>query len=579
MLVNQNQFGRPPAVPNRDVWQETEAISGSARDDVLRGDDTVPREVGGVGFTGCDVLDQTGVDRIAGLAALLPQPLTEDAGPVVARAKPGGCPLSGPVWGEGNILLGGPGSDTLEGRGGNDILDGDRALSVHISVRTDPADPGTETGWTDLMEHQATSGTFGPGTAGMTLQQAVFAGLVDPGNLTIVRQIDTPAAASTAGDTDVAVFEDVQANYDCTTAGVTAPCGTTSDGSTTLVVHARGSGTDGTDTLRNIERLEFSNGVPPDAPTIGEVVAGDRAATVSWTAPPGPVTGFSLETWAADGTVGVLHSAAGTARTLTIPGLTNGTAYRFRVRALKGALSSPFSAMSAPVTPTAPAGPTPSPSSTPAPSATATPTAPAPATGAADSVALISTLTSRQSCVRCPAALRGTVAPFNGVTLALEQQMPDGTFRTVTEQVISGSATSGRFSFSLDTATSGWSSYRVVVSGAGVRTTAGPVRTLGVFRTRIVDVSPRGREFVALRNSGTIVTQLEGWRLRDRSGRSLTLPQLALAPGATVRVYTGSGRQTRHRVFLGRAADIWAPGHDTVRLRDSRDRPITSRRY
>ena len=92
-------------------------------------------------------------------------------------------------------------------------------------------------------------------------------------------------------------------------------------------------------------------------------------------------------------------------------------------------------------------------------------------------------------------------------------------------------------------------------------------------------MSPSGREFVALRNSGTIVTQLEGWRLRDRSGRTLTLPQLALAPGASVRVYTGSGRQTQHRVFLGRAADIWGPSHDTVRLSDARGAPIATRRY
>ena len=51
-----------------------------------------------------------------------------------------------------------------------------RSLQVRISVRTNPADPRTEIGSTDLMEHKALTGTFGPGTAGMTLQQAVFAG-------------------------------------------------------------------------------------------------------------------------------------------------------------------------------------------------------------------------------------------------------------------------------------------------------------------------------------------------------------------------------------------------------------------
>ena len=86
------------------------------------------------------------------------------AAPIVARSAAGYCPLTGvrlrangqgTVWGEGDILLGGAGSDTITGRGANDIIDGDRALQVRISVRTDPADPATEIGSTDLMEHKA----------------------------------------------------------------------------------------------------------------------------------------------------------------------------------------------------------------------------------------------------------------------------------------------------------------------------------------------------------------------------------------------------------------------------------------
>ena len=56
------------------------------------------------------------------------------------------CPLSGAFWGAGNILLGGGGSDTLEGRGGDDIIDGDAYVSVRLSVRTDPDDPASEIG-------------------------------------------------------------------------------------------------------------------------------------------------------------------------------------------------------------------------------------------------------------------------------------------------------------------------------------------------------------------------------------------------------------------------------------------------
>ena len=42
-------------------------------------------------------------------------------------------------------------------------------------------------------------GTFGTGTTGMTLQQAVFAGLVNPGNLVAVRGVDIPTSTPNAG--------------------------------------------------------------------------------------------------------------------------------------------------------------------------------------------------------------------------------------------------------------------------------------------------------------------------------------------------------------------------------------------
>jgi len=111
--------------------------------------------------------------------------LTIPSAPIIAASATNHCPLVGNVWGEGNILIGGVGSDTIEGRGADDIIDGDRYLNVRLSVRNG----ATEIGSTDLFEHIAVTGTFGDGTDGMTLQQAVFAGLVDPGN--IVRASDS----------------------------------------------------------------------------------------------------------------------------------------------------------------------------------------------------------------------------------------------------------------------------------------------------------------------------------------------------------------------------------------------------
>ncbi|MDT7708998.1 MAG: hypothetical protein QOG20_4605 [Pseudonocardiales bacterium] len=229
----------------RDKFNEVEALSGYGAADKIRGDDVVPATAGGGGFIGCDVLDQAGLDRIAGLDPLIP-PLTTPLADVIANSPQGRCPnLSGPVWGAGNVLLGGDGADLFEGRGADDVIDGDRYLNVRLSVRSGPTGP--EIGSTELMENLPKTGTFGPGTTGMTLQQAVFAGLVDPGNIVAVREILAPA---TPAGIDTAVFSGPRADYDVTlienNTGVT-------------VAHTRGAATDGVDTLRNVEKLQFSD--------------------------------------------------------------------------------------------------------------------------------------------------------------------------------------------------------------------------------------------------------------------------------------------------------------------------------
>ncbi|MCX6521141.1 MAG: heme peroxidase [Actinobacteria bacterium] len=261
--------GGAPANEVRDRFNEVEALSGWNLNDTLRGDDLAPSTIGGGGFIGCDVLDQDGLDRIVGLDALVP-PLTTPAGPIIAASTTNYCMLQGNVWGDGNILLGGAGSDVLEGRGANDIIDGDRYVNVRISVRTNKNDPGSEVGSTDSMSRTARTGTFGPGTAGMTLQQAVFAGIVDPGKLAIVREVVEPfvpagdCAAVTPLNCDRAVFSGPRADYDLTQVGLAV-----------VVTHARGAGggagggggvggggavTDtGIDTTYNVEQFQFSD--------------------------------------------------------------------------------------------------------------------------------------------------------------------------------------------------------------------------------------------------------------------------------------------------------------------------------
>jgi Ca2+-binding RTX toxin-like protein len=272
MEINNNLVGVPiQVVVNRDRWQETEADSGGPLNDTIKGTSVAPSAIGGAGFTGCDALDPAGVARIAGLDALVntfPSPLA----PIEAASAPGHCPLTGSgatpanprgnVWAEGDILTGGGGNDSLEGRGANDIIDGDRSLTVRISVRTNPADPATEIGSTDLMENQYLRDASGALT-GPTLQAAVFAGTVDPGNLVIVRELGTTGVQPT--DIDTAVFSGALSGYTIIH---------NANLSTTVIDNA---GTDGTDTLWNIELLKFSD------QTVSNIVAAAPAAGLSAT--------------------------------------------------------------------------------------------------------------------------------------------------------------------------------------------------------------------------------------------------------------------------------------------------------
>ncbi len=348
----------------RDKFNEVEALSGANLDDILRGDDVVPSAVGGAGFIGCDVLDQAGLDRIAGLDPLVPA-LSTPADTVIAASASKSCPLLVPgsnVWGDGNILLGGGGSDLIEGRGADDIIDGDRYFSVRLSVRTDANNPASEIGSAAGMTTQYLRDGAGNLT-GPTLQEAVFAGTVNPGNIVAVREILTGT-----GGIDTAVFSGPLSNYTI----VATPATDTELAKVTVtqtgadVAGQRAS--DGIDTLRNIERLQFTDQVVtlavPDAPVIGPATAGNSSATVTFTAPAAngssPITGFEVVVNTGGAAVPTVTGIAATATSATVTGLTNGTSYTFQVRAVNQFGAGPLSAESNAVTPapTVPDAPT-----------------------------------------------------------------------------------------------------------------------------------------------------------------------------------------------------------------------------
>jgi Ca2+-binding RTX toxin-like protein len=312
----------PPLQEVRDRFAETEALSGWKFDDVLRGDDIVPADVViPDAAPESDVLTAEGIDAIAGLRGILPAGTTR--------------------FGAGNIILGGAGSDVIEGRGADDIIDGDAWLNVRLSVRTDPADPATEVRSATSMAE---------------LQDDVFAGRLDPGNIVVVREI---VSDPNPDDIDTAVFSDIRANYDVTTVGgvttvahaVTAPVG-----------GGGGIRPEGTDVLTNVERLVFADTVVPSAPLIGLATGGNASATVNWTVN-GTDTATQFQVRVVDATgnqVGALRPAPAGARALGVTGLVNGQSYRFQVRAVNGVGAGAFSAQSNAVTPqaTVPAAPT-----------------------------------------------------------------------------------------------------------------------------------------------------------------------------------------------------------------------------
>ena len=240
-------------------FESTEGLSGSARSDILRGDDedatTIP-------FSGTQGSTLTNFALILGLQEL-----------VDGLLGPGQTSFAA-----GNIILGGSGSDIIEGRGGDDLIDGDHWLNVRISVREalgrDPdgnlilgAEIGTVTSMTDLVEQ-------------------VFSGAINPGQLQIVREIRVDGDAGLDFDTahfsgalidagadgilgnadDVQQFTFAVNGVEATLAALIANGIASGDVLTvTNLVDDDGDGVaetpgpDGTDTLRHIERLQFAD--------------------------------------------------------------------------------------------------------------------------------------------------------------------------------------------------------------------------------------------------------------------------------------------------------------------------------
>ena len=248
---------QPPQFGTQDAYEAVEGLSGSRFNDRLTGSDVIAEErlpfaQGGTeGYRG-SFLTKEGIARIAGLREVLG--LTE--------AQFNALAANTNVYSAGEIILGGDGSDTIMGRGGDDIIDGDKWLNVQIAVHAGMDANGLPTG--EIIER------FNSMTE---LASRMFSGEINPGQLDIVRTIETD---TTSGDIDVAEFQGLQSEY--TFLG-------NADGSI-QVTHAIEDQLDGSDKLWNIERLKFADG------DVGLIVGTNAGETLNGTAGNDLILGF-----------------------------------------------------------------------------------------------------------------------------------------------------------------------------------------------------------------------------------------------------------------------------------------------
>ncbi len=235
-------FDEAPTLPQNaalDEYESMEGLSGTRFADVLGGTEDVAADRaslangGTSGYLG-STLDAQGIALIAGLQAVLGAGVTSFAG--------------------GDIILGGDGDDRIQGNGGDDIIDGDKWLNVRIGIMSgfdDNGPTGTEIAGNPNIKSMTSLVTLVVNGASVTKTLAawMFEGRINPGQLQIIREITT-AGADNIADTDTAVFRGDRGEY---------AFSATTDGQV-IVTHAVEDAIDGSDRLRNIEKVEFAGG-------------------------------------------------------------------------------------------------------------------------------------------------------------------------------------------------------------------------------------------------------------------------------------------------------------------------------
>ncbi|MCY7280103.1 MAG: hypothetical protein LH610_04260 [Sphingomonas bacterium] len=304
-----------PAAVLRDRFDKVESISGYTFDDILKGDNR-GHFVPGTVTTGAtadplfvtDILTQTGINLINGFNAWFGgarQTLFGGPTPLVIGSE------GVTSFRDGNIILGGDGNDLITGQRGFDLLDGDAYLNVRIgidlngvfysaeSLTTDVSAAGQYAGKVYAMVGNNPLGEVnfaaGPAFGGRSLNNLLLDRTINPGQMSIVREIKYDATNVTGAlmNIDTAVYHGTLAEYDIEGRTVDANgrqltrardvdgdgfisvtdrddgvTGATVNG---VVLTSRRLLVDDTDLIKNIEELRFADqtvSIVPKPPTV-----------------------------------------------------------------------------------------------------------------------------------------------------------------------------------------------------------------------------------------------------------------------------------------------------------------------
>ncbi len=226
--LNFNLLQPPDVTAIRDRYLQVEALSGGAGDDVIRGLGVAPDDLSA---DAVNRMDPENLDLVDGLRELLNPPGHEQDYSLRLRSD---NPLLQDTDGVSNLLLGGAGDDIVEGRFGDDFIDGDRALRVSLV-------------------HTPTGQRY---ASAADLRAGVFSGAINPGDIDIVREIVDEAGD---GDVDTAVYTDPYLNE----AGEPNYVINELPDGYWEIVHVGGAEfeeSEGADILVNIEMLQFGDG-------------------------------------------------------------------------------------------------------------------------------------------------------------------------------------------------------------------------------------------------------------------------------------------------------------------------------